>query len=139
RFVELANDINDHMPDYVVRRISAALNRDRRSVNGSKVTLLGLAYKRNTGDARESPAMAIAERLLSMGAEVHAVDPHVVEAHVDERVLRVEASAAELASADLVVLLTDHDAFDFDAVVAHSRAVLDTRHRLPQASNVEYL
>jgi UDP-N-acetyl-D-glucosamine dehydrogenase len=76
RFVELANDVNDHMADYVARRVSDALNRHRKAVNGSKVLLLGLSYKRNTGDARESPALAIAQRLHAAGAHVSAVDPH---------------------------------------------------------------
>ncbi|MGI8758378.1 MAG: nucleotide sugar dehydrogenase [Acidimicrobiales bacterium] len=138
RFVELANDVNDHMPDYVVRRITVALNRERRAVNGSRVLLLGLAYKRNTSDARESPALVVAERLLALGAEVRAVDPHVATGRIDARVARVELSPEELASADAVVLLVDHDDFDLDEVVAHSRYVLDTRHRL-SGERVEHL
>ncbi|HEV2808991.1 MAG TPA: nucleotide sugar dehydrogenase [Acidimicrobiales bacterium] len=138
RFVELANDVNDHMPDYVVRRIGAALNRNRQAVNGSRVLLLGLAYKRNTSDARESPALVVAERLLSLGADVRAADPHVAEGHIDTRVSRVELSEEELAAADAVVLLVDHDHFDLDAVVAHAGYVLDTRHRLSGA-RVEHL
>ena len=138
RFVELANDVNDHMPDYVVRRIGAALNRNRQAVNGSRVLLLGLAYKRNTSDARESPALVVAERLLSLGADVRAADPHVAEGHIDTRVSRVELSEEELTAADAVVLLVDHDHFDLDAVVAHAGYVLDTRHRLSGA-RVEHL
>jgi UDP-N-acetyl-D-glucosamine dehydrogenase len=131
RFVELANDINNHMPDYVIRRLIAALNGRKRSVNGSTVLLLGLAYKKNTGDARESPARRVAHLLLEMGAEVRAADPHVVEdAHVDQRVIRVALSEQQIAEADAVVLLADHDAFDLDLVVRHARYVLDTRHRL---------
>jgi UDP-N-acetyl-D-glucosamine dehydrogenase len=131
RFVELANDINNHMPDYVARRLVAALNRHRKAVNGSTVLLLGLAYKRNTGDARESPARRVASLLLDMGAEVRAADPHVVEdAHVDQRVVRVALTEEQVAAADAVVLLADHDAFDLDLVVRHARYVLDTRHRL---------
>jgi UDP-N-acetyl-D-glucosamine dehydrogenase len=131
RFVELANDINNHMPDYVVRRLMAALNRDRKALNGSTVLLLGLAYKKNTGDARESPARRVASLLLDMGAEVRAADPHVVEdSHVDQRVQRVPLDAEQLAAADAVVLLADHDAFDLDLVTQHARYVLDTRHRL---------
>ncbi len=131
RFVELANDINNHMPDYVVRRLVAALNRRRKAVNGSTILLLGLAYKRNTGDARESPARRVASLLLDMGAEVRAADPHVVEdGHIDHRVVRVAPTAEQLTAADAVVLLADHDAFDLDEVTAHARYVLDTRHRL---------
>ncbi len=139
RFVELANDVNDHMPDYVVRRLTAALNRRRLPVNGTRVLLLGLSYKRNTGDARESPAMVVADRLLGLGAEVRAADPHVVEGHVDRRVTRVELGAEELSAADAVILLTDHDSFDYEQVAAHARYVLDTRHRLPAGEAIEYL
>ena len=138
RFVELANDINEHMPDYVVHRLMIALNRQQRALRGSRILLLGLAYKRNTGDAREAPAAAVADRLLSLGAIVSAADPYVVEEHVDSRVLRVECTADELAGADAVILLTDHDAFDYEAVVAHSPWVLDTRHRI-SGPNVEHL
>ncbi len=131
RFVELANDINNHMPEYVTRRLVDAFNVRRRSVNGSRVLLLGLAYKKNTGDARESPALRVAQLLLDMGAEVRAVDPHVVEGMaVDARLVRVEATPEELAAADAVVLLTDHDSFDYDSVLEHARFVLDCRRRL---------
>ena len=77
RFVELANDINAHMPDYVVSRVGLALNRDMRSINGSRILLLGLAYKRNTGDTRESPAVVIAQNLAALGADVRVTDPHL--------------------------------------------------------------
>lgn len=110
--------------------------------------LLGLAYKKNTGDARETPAARVAELLTRMGAEVRAADPHVVVGvHVPEPVIpgqraaeldphgdpfaavrRVEATPEELAGADAVVLLADHDEFDYEAVTAHARYVLDCRH-----------
>jgi UDP-N-acetyl-D-glucosamine dehydrogenase len=131
RFVELANDINNHMPDYVVRRLVEGLNRQRKAVNGATVLLLGLAYKKNTGDARESPARRVASLLLDMGAEVRAADPHVVEdGPVDARVVRVALTADQVAAADAVVLLADHDAFDLGVVLDNAAYVLDTRHRL---------
>ena len=139
RFVELANDVNDHMPDYVVRRLMVALNRRRLSLNGSRVLVLGLAYKKNSSDDRESPATVVAERLLTFGAEVRAADPHVLDGHVDPRVARVELTTEELAAAEAVVLLTDHDLFDYEAVLSTARYVLDTRRRLPAAANVEHL
>ena len=139
RFVELANDVNDHMPDYVVRRLMEALNRSGQAVNGARVLLLGLAYKRNTGDARESPARRIVELLVGLGAHVLAADPYVVEAHVDRRVQRIELSPQELAAADAVVLLTDHDCFDPGLIVEHARYVLDCRRVLPAAETVEVL
>jgi UDP-N-acetyl-D-glucosamine dehydrogenase len=139
RFVELANDVNDHMPDYVVRRITVALNNERLAVNGSRILLLGLAYKANTGDDRESPAVVVAERLVTLGAQVRVADPHVIADHVHAKVERVEVTPEELAAADMVVLLTDHDAFDLDAVRTHARYVLDTRRRIAPADHVEFL
>ena len=139
RFVELANDINGHMPDHVVHRITMGLNARRRAVNGSRVLLLGLSYKKNTGDARESPAVRVAQLLAEMGADVHGADPYIVEeTSVDGLVRRVDVTPEELASADAVVLLTDHDTFDFDDIVRHAGFILDCRHRL-EGAHVEYL
>jgi UDP-N-acetyl-D-glucosamine dehydrogenase len=128
RFVELANDINATMPDYVVRRLVHALNGMGRAVRGSQVLLLGFAYKRNTADARTTPGLAVASRLAELGAEVRVADPHVSAHEVPFEL--VTLSAAELAAADAVVIITDHDAFDYDAVLAHARFVLDTRNRI---------
>lgn len=130
RFVELANDVNDHMPDYVVRRIMMAFNRRKLVLNGSRLVLLGLAYKPNTGDIRESPALVVADRLIGLGAEVRAVDPHVEPSRVDARIQLCELNAVELHAADAVVVLTDHDGFDWELVREQARFVFDTRHRL---------
>jgi len=139
RFVELANEINNHMPDYVVRRLTAAFNHRRRAVADSRVLLLGLSYKKNTGDARESPATRVAELLLAMGAQVSAADPHVVEAvPAVAAVRRVELSPDEVAGADAVVILADHDEFDLEMVRKQARYVLDTRRRIA-GPNVEVL
>ncbi len=137
RFVELANDVNDHMPAYVVRRLARALNRREQAVRGRQILLLGLAYKPNTGDARESPALAVAAQLASLGAEVRAVDPHVDE-DVDPAIVHAELTARELQAADAVVMLTNHDAFDLDLIARHARYVLDTRHCMT-GPNVEFL
>ena len=139
RFVELANDINSHMPDFVVRRLLLGLNSRGRPVSGSRILLLGLAYKKNTGDARESPAVRVAELLLRMGAEVRAADPLVTEAaDIGPAVTRVDATPEEIAAADIVVLLTDHDAFSAADVSRHARYVLDCR-RVLSGPNVETL
>ena len=138
RFVELANDVNEHMPDYVVRRVTNALNERQRSVNGSRILLLGLAYKKNTGDARESPARVVAERLLALGATVRAADPHLAFDTLDGRIALVKADGDELAAADAVIMLVDHDAFDLEAVASIAPYVLDTRHCLT-GPNVEHL
>ncbi|MFG2174081.1 nucleotide sugar dehydrogenase [Streptomyces niveus] len=134
RFVELANDVNNHMPDYVVRRLIDGLNERKKSLKGSRILLLGLAYKANTGDARETPAARIAELLAGMGADVRASDPHVDDAHPRatdlEQVRHVEATPENLAAADAVVLLADHDAFDYPLITAHAPYILDCRRRL---------
>jgi UDP-N-acetyl-D-glucosamine dehydrogenase len=139
RFVELANDINNHMPDYVARRLMLALNQRSMAVNGARILLLGLAYKKNTGDARESPAVRVAELLRAMGADVRAVDPYVVETEAVEGVVTcAELTTEEISSADAVILLTDHDAFDYQNISSHASYVLDCR-RVLSGENVETL
>ena len=128
RFVELANDVNAGMPDYVVSRLTVGLNRDKRAVNGSRILLLGLAYKRNTGDVRESPGMVIARSLRALGADLRIVDPHVATENVDLRL--VELTEVEVQQADAVLIVTDHDAFDYEMIRDHARYVLDTRNRI---------
>lgn len=139
RFVELADDINDHMPNYVVRRIVVALNERGLAVKGRRILLLGLAYKRNTADAREAPSREIARQLIALGADVVAADPHVEESGFSPRLPIVDLTAAELAAADLAVLVTDHEAFDLDLILEHARYVFDTRNCLPDGANVERL
>lgn len=140
RFVELANDVNDHMPDYVVQRVTEMLNRARKSVNGANIVLLGLAYKKNSGDARESPAVTVARQLERLGADLVAVDPYLRE---QPRALGFtphhELTDEMLDRADLVVILTDHDDFDYENVARRAKCVFDTRHRLADAPNVESL
>ena len=138
RFVELANDVNDHMPDYLVHRLLLALNRRGRAVRGSRVLLLGLAYKRNTSDVRESPTLAIVERLAAMGADVRVTDPHVLEDGCDPVVVRVELTGDEVDAADAVVVVVDHDAFDLEMVSRRAAYVLDSRRCL-SGEQVEHL
>jgi nucleotide sugar dehydrogenase len=139
RFVELANDVNEHMPDYVARRLTAAFNRQGRAVKASRILLLGLAYKADTGDARESPATVVADRLLDLGAQITAADPFVDDTHIDPRIVRVADPVAEAARSDAVVLLVDHSAFDLEAISAASAYLFDTRHRVTPGAHVEYL
>jgi UDP-N-acetyl-D-glucosamine dehydrogenase len=138
RFVELANDVNDHMPGYVVGRLVEGLNERSLAVKGRRILLLGLAYKRNTGDARESPSRPIARRLLELGADVVAVDPHVDDALVPAGVAKVALTEDEVRRADAVVVLVDHDEFDTELVAACAAYVLDTRHCL-DGPTVEHL
>jgi UDP-N-acetyl-D-glucosamine dehydrogenase len=128
RFVELANDVNEHMPDYVVRRLMLGLNDRGLAVKGAQVLVLGMAYKRNTGDAREAPGSVIAHSLRALGASVRVADPHLSGDTLAFPL--VEVTAAELSSADAVLLVTDHDAFDYDLIRDHATYVLDTRNRL---------
>jgi UDP-N-acetyl-D-glucosamine dehydrogenase len=138
RFVELANAVNAHMPHYVIRRLMVGLNERKRAINGSRILLLGLSYKANAGDSRESPALVVAEELVSLGAEVRVIDPYIDARWVPAPLIRVELDSAELQAADAVVLLTDHDAFDLESVVTHAKYVLDTRSRM-SAPHVEQL
>jgi UDP-N-acetyl-D-glucosamine dehydrogenase len=131
RFVELANEVNNHMPDYVVQRIVTMLNGEARSVSGSRILIVGLAYKPGTSDWRESPAMTIVERLQALGAHVRAHDAHVpADIPLAPGVARVACSAEELRAADLVVLLVDHPDLPYDDIAREARLVLDTRARL---------
>jgi UDP-N-acetyl-D-glucosamine dehydrogenase len=138
RFVELANDVNEHMPHYVVHRAGTALNRHGLALSRSRILLLGLAYKRDTSDARESPACTVAELLVATGADVRVADPLVGAHRGDSIFTRVEATPDEVAAADLVVLLTDHSAFDLEMITVHATQVLDTRHRM-KGDHVETL
>jgi nucleotide sugar dehydrogenase len=131
RFVELANDVNEHMPDYVHRRVTELLNRQRKSVNGSRVLLLGLAYKRGTSDWRESPSVGVAERLEASGAEVVFCDPYIAEVnaqHVPHPL--VPFMPETLSTADLVVVRVDHPEFDPAVIAEHARLVFDTKNLL---------
>jgi len=131
RFVELANDINEHMPEYVHERVTSLLNDRERSVKGSRVLLLGLAYKRGTSDWRESPSIDVAERLAAGGADITFCDPNIPAVNAAElRFPLVPWSAEALSGADVVVLLVDHEEFDPGMIAEHSAAVLDTRNAL---------
>jgi UDP-N-acetyl-D-glucosamine dehydrogenase len=139
RFVEIANDVNEHMPDYVVTRATSHLNTDRKAVNGSNILLIGLAYKPNSGDARESPAIAVAHRLADLGASLRAVDPLIPADHVPAGIEIVDCTEAEVAAADLVIVLTDHEVVDWPLLERHATKVLDTRNRLRHAPGVDTL
>lgn len=130
RFIETANDINEHMPDYVVARATRHLNDRRRPVRDSSVLLVGLSYKRNSGDARQSPALVVAHRLSELGARLRAIDPLVDPSRVPTCIELVKGTAEEMSAADLIIVLTDHDDVDWPLVEQHADRVLDTRNRL---------
>ncbi len=133
RFIELAGEVNVRMPEYVVDRLARALNDRERPVKGSRILLLGLAYKKNVDDPRESPAFEILDRLLTLGADVTYHDPHVPKAPPmrtwpDLPPLRsVELIAETLGEHDAVVLITDHDAVDYEVVLENAPLIVDTR------------
>lgn len=138
RFVELANDINDHMPDYVLQRLMMMLNKQKLALFGSRVLLSGLAYKKNSGDIRESPSLRIIELLEEGGAEVLGIDSHIERYSWPRDVKQVVLDKEVLSGVDAIVLVTDHDDIDYEMLVASGVPILDTRNRL-SGSNVETL
>jgi len=133
RFIELASEINTSMPLYVVDKVTDALNDDSKSVRGSNIVVLGVAYKRDVNDVRESPALDIISLLRNKGANVTYHDPHIphIRLEDDETAYSAEYSDALLERADCVVIVTDHTAYDWQYVLDHSRLVVDTRHSTP--------
>jgi len=131
RFIELAGQINGSMPYHVARRVGEALNSRRRSVRGSKVLLLGVAYKANIDDVRESPSLDLIEILKQQGAKVEYSDPHVPSIKHDGKVMRsTPLRASTLRAADCVVIATAHKAFDYDLIARHARTIVDSRNAL---------
>lgn len=139
RFVELAADVNRHMPDYVVRRLVEALGKRGMPVRGSRILLLGLTYKYNATDLRNSPSARVAELLIDLGAEVRGAEPNIPDGDDTKlNVLRVDASPDQVGAADAVVLLMDHPRFDLPMIEKCATYVLDCRNRL-SGVNVETL
>ena len=128
RFIELAADINEHMPYYVISRIMEALNIRGKSLKGAKVLLLGVAYKKDVEDIRESPSIKLIELLRGKGAKVTYNDPYVANIKVsDETLASVELTEKQLSSADCVVIATDHTCYDYKSIARKSGFVFDTR------------
>jgi UDP-N-acetyl-D-glucosamine dehydrogenase len=142
RLIELAGHINSQMPAFVVRGIADALNEKRKCINGAKILALGVAYKRDTNDVRESPALQILMALQEKGAIIHYSDPFVPTMAVMEKTLRsVDLSPGILQTMDLVAILTDHSDFDYAMVSEYSTLIFDTRNALRNGdqSKVNYL
>jgi len=131
RFVELAQEINGRMPAYVVDRAADLLNRHAKPLNGSRVLLIGVTYKRDIADQRESPARPIARKLRAKGAVIAYHDPFVAEWSVDgEAVPRILDPGPELAATDLVIVLQEHRGCDLDRIARDAPLILDTRGRI---------
>jgi len=138
RFIGLAEEVNSRMPEHVVQLIADGLNDDRKAMKGARVLLLGVAYKKDIDDVRESPALSIIDRLRQKGCDVRYHDPYVVELHFeethtegdDEPLASVELSDAEVRAADCVVIVTNHSQIDYQRVVDLAPLIVDTRNAL---------
>ena len=133
RFIELSGEVNAKMPEYVVTKLSNALNWNQKSLKGSRVLILGIAYKRNVDDMRESPSVEIMELLRYRGAEIDYADPHVpvfpkMRAHSFD-LTSVDVTPETLRDYDAVVVATDHDKFDYDMIYEHANLIIDARGR----------
>jgi UDP-N-acetyl-D-glucosamine dehydrogenase len=141
RFIELAGEINSRMPEFVVHRLLLALNSQGKSVQGSKIGVLGVAYKKDVDDPRESPSLELLKRLHALGAEVSYNDPHIPQVHATRHFpLELESREATpqyLRSQDCVLIATDHSAYDWRMVAKHSQLIVDTRNAIKDRSAME--
>ena len=132
RFIELAGEVNVSMPEYVITKVMDALNDRGKALKGSKVLVLGLAYKKDVDDVRESPSLTLIERLRTKGAKVDYNDPHVPRTHKmrehDLKMASVPLTAGRLKRYDAVLISTDHSAYDYQFIVDHAALVIDTRN-----------
>jgi UDP-N-acetyl-D-glucosamine dehydrogenase len=134
QFIELAGQINKQMPHYVIDRVIGALNEERKSLRGSKILVIGIAYKPNVDDIRETPAAEIIELLWKHGAEVNYHDPHVT-AFPKMRAYQIDLQSVPLTEKtlkehDCVLIVTDHDAVDWGAIAKHARLIVDSRNAI---------
>jgi UDP-N-acetyl-D-glucosamine dehydrogenase len=135
RFIELAGEINTAMPAYVVSRVSDALNENTKPLKGSKITLLGMAYKKDVDDPRESPGFELMDLLLQKGAEVHYNDPHIpslppMRHYPHLGMASQELTPEYLASRDCILIVTDHSAYDWPWIAQHASLIIDTRNAM---------
>ena len=140
RFIELAGEINKAMPNYVVQKVNEALNTKGKSINGSRILVLGLSYKKNVDDLRESPSLKLIDVLIHKGALVDYCDPYfssIPEIRKYQIELNSKALSVEvLQSMDLVLLATDHDDFDYNLIEKEATLIVDTRGRFKKSEKV---
>ncbi len=138
RFIGLAEEVNSRMPEHVVQLVADGLNDERKAMNGSRILLLGVAYKKDIDDVRESPALSIIDRLRAKGAEVHYHDPFVEEIRFDdahtegsgEPLLSAPLTDDEVAKSDCIIIVTDHSGIDYARITRLASLVVDTRNAL---------
>lgn len=138
RFIELAGEINESMPDYVVSKVTDAMNEQKKSLRGSKMLLLGAAYKKNIDDMRESPSLHLIEKLADKGVVVDYSDPHVpalpkMRKH-DLKMESVTLTPDVVKQYDCVILSTDHDQFDYDMILKNAQLIVDSRGKYREAN-----
>ncbi|HEX9912191.1 MAG TPA: nucleotide sugar dehydrogenase [candidate division Zixibacteria bacterium] len=129
RFIELAGEINSHMPEYVVERVTRILNQVKKTLKDSNILVLGVAYKKNIRDVRESPALDVIKLLQNAGAKVKYNDPHVPSILMNSYIMKsAKLTSALLKKTDCVVIVTDHSAYDYNWIVRNSKLIFDTRN-----------
>ncbi len=129
KFIEFAEEVNKNMPNYVVRKVTDALNAHKKCINGSKILILGVAYKKDVGDIRESPALDIIEILCQQGAEVIYNDPYAPQIKIGDKKMRsLPLNENLLSQTDCVVITTAHSSYDYKWIVGNARVVVDTRN-----------
>ena len=140
RFIELAGEINTSMPNYVVKKTVEALNEKGNSIKGSRILVLGLSYKKNVDDTRESPSLVIINELISMGARVKYSDPFLPESPITRKfnfnLKSIELNKKSISSFDLVILATEHDSYDYDLIKKYSKLIIDTRGHYKNVNKV---
>jgi UDP-N-acetyl-D-glucosamine dehydrogenase len=128
RFIELAGEVNSAMPEYVCEVVADALNEREKSVKGSGILIVGVTYKRDIEDVRESPSLDIIKILEGKGARVSYNDPYVPELHLDHTVMRSQDLLPSVRTADVVVIVTDHSAYPYREIVEAAAVIVDTRN-----------
>ena len=140
RFIELAGEVNSKMPEYVITQLMGFLNNQGKALRNSKICLLGMAYKKDVDDPRESPSFVLMEHLLDRGADLTYNDPHVphlpkMRHHDLPEMSSQELTPEFLAAQDCVLIATDHSIYDYDFIVKHSAMVLDTRNATKEVAD----
>jgi UDP-N-acetyl-D-glucosamine dehydrogenase len=140
RFIELAGEVNTAMPNYVIQRMIEALNTVGKSIKGSKILVLGLAYKKNVDDTRESPSLVIMDLLMKKGAYIQYSDPYLNEVPKTRKfsfnLKSIALSKETIKEFDLILLSTDHDDVNYELIESEAKLIVDTRNRIRRSNNV---